>query len=189
MKPLQAVGLGLIIVILEARFPALRGWDAYFDPLGWLLVLYGVHRLPTELPRRNTVLLLAWLSAAASVPLSMPGVLTWLDDAEASLAWASNLPKFGFLALLCLALAEGATQRNATAWLSTVVTAIALVVVAPVLVFGAGWDWLAGTTGMAAQVVQIWAIWLFFTYSGREWAGASANEHANGPPEKGGPSR
>ena len=36
MKPLQAVGFGLIIVILEARLPFLGGYDAYFDPIGWL---------------------------------------------------------------------------------------------------------------------------------------------------------
>ena len=35
MKPLQAIAMGFVFVVLEARWPALGGFDAYFDPLGW----------------------------------------------------------------------------------------------------------------------------------------------------------
>lgn len=43
MKPLSSVAMGLVIVVLVARF---GGYDALPDPLGWLLVLWGVRRLP-----------------------------------------------------------------------------------------------------------------------------------------------
>ena len=42
MKPLQSVAMGLVIVVLVARYGE---YDALADPLGWLLVLWGVRRM------------------------------------------------------------------------------------------------------------------------------------------------
>ena len=39
VKPLQAVGMGLVIVVLTVP---VAGYDVLADPLGWLLVLVGL---------------------------------------------------------------------------------------------------------------------------------------------------
>jgi hypothetical protein len=108
VKPLQAVAMGYVFIALYARFD---GYDAYADPVGWLIVLYGVRRLPADLPNGVGVHYLGWLSWAVSVPLWFPSVVDRLEDADESLAWALELPQFGFGLLLCLSLA-GARPRS-----------------------------------------------------------------------------
>jgi hypothetical protein len=176
VKPLQAVAMGYVFIALYARFD---GYDAYADPVGWALVLYGVHRLPAELPSRGGVLYLGWIAGLVSVPLWFPAVIDRLEDADESLAWAIDLPQFGFGALLCISLARAATadgDARAARWLRMLATAIAVVAVLPVLVFGGGLDDLADPAGLAVQVVYVGLVWMMFQYSGRLWAGAPVVE-------------
>ena len=112
MKPLQAIAMGFVFVVLEAKWPALGGYDAYFDPFGWLLILYGVRGLPEDLPFRDTVRALGLIALAASVPLSVPQVVDWLEDGEPALAWAAYLPQFAFVGLLFHALAMAAIEAG-----------------------------------------------------------------------------
>ena len=42
MMPLQSIAMGLVIVVLVARLDS--GHDALADPVGWLLVVWGVCR-------------------------------------------------------------------------------------------------------------------------------------------------
>ena len=143
MKPLQSVAMGYVFIALYARF---SGYDAYADPVGWALVLYGVYRLPADLPSRGGVIYLGWLSGLVSIPLWFPAVIDALEDADPALGWAADLPQFGFGFLLCLALskaAEADDDLRAANWLRMLVTAIAVVAVLPVLVFGGGIDELA----------------------------------------------
>ena len=90
MRPLQSIAMGLVIVALSA--PVGDGYDALPDPLGWLLVVLGSRALPDQVPRRRVVVTLAWLAAAASVPLWVPGFSDAAYATHPSLGWALNLP-------------------------------------------------------------------------------------------------
>jgi hypothetical protein len=178
VKPLQSIAMGYVFIALYARF---GGYDAYADPIGWALVLYGAYRLPAELAGRGSVLYLGWLAALVSVPVWFPAVTDLLEDADESLAWAVDLPQFGFGALLCHTLSRAALaddDRRAAGWLRILSTGFVLVAALPVLVFGAGIEGLADTAGVAVQVVQVATVWLLFLYSGRVWAGAPVVEDA-----------
>jgi hypothetical protein len=180
VKPLQSIAMGYVFIALYARF---GGYDAYADPVGWALVLYGVYRLPADLERRGALLALGWLAALVSVPLWLPAVVDALEDGDPSLGWAVELPEFGFGVLLCHTLARAALAEDeprAAAWLRILSTGFVVVAVLPVLVFGAGIDELADTAGVAVQVVRVALIWLLFTYAGRVWAGAPVVEDAAG---------
>ncbi len=176
VKPLQSVAMGYVFIALYARF---NGYDAYADPVGWALVLYGVYKLPRDLPTRGAVIFLGWLSGLVSIPLWVPAVVDALEDADPSLAWAADLPQFGFGFLLCLALSNAAIADDdlrAANWLRMLMTAIGVVAVLPVLVFGGEIDELAEPASLAVQIVYIVLVWLMFQYSGRVWAGAPVVE-------------
>lgn len=182
MKPLQSIAMGLVIVVLVARF---RGYDAYADPLGWLLVLYGLRGLPQETPYRSTMVYAGGLAALVSIPLWVPVISELVDDADPALGWAANLPKFGFAAVLCLGLAQAAHRagaRKEASWLRVAMTGVTVVMVLPVLVFGAGVTELGDPAALAAQVVPLVLIVLLFSYAGRPWAGAPVPEDATDGP-------
>lgn len=188
MKPLQAIAMGFVFVVLEAKWPALGGYDAYFDPFGWLLILYGVRGLPEEQPFRDTLRALGLLALVASVPLSVPQVVDWLEDGEPALAWAAYLPQFAFVGLLFHALALAATESGEpkpARWLRVVVTATLIVMVAPILVFGAGFTGLADPAELVRFLVYVMAVWLLFSYSSRTWAGAPPVDQSIGRPRRG----
>lgn len=172
MKPLQAMAMGYVFIALYAKF---NGYDAYADPVGWALVLYGVHLLPHDFERRGTVLVAALVAGAVSVPLWFPAVAEWFDEADPSLAWAVGLPQLAFAGLLCHVLARGARdagEHRAAAWLRTLLTLFVVVALVPVLVFGGGLESLGPSAAAAVQLAQLALIWMLFLYSGREWAGA-----------------
>lgn len=170
MKPLQAVAVGLLVVALYARA---GGWDLLADPVGWLLVGVGAHRLPAAVPGRRGVVVLAGLALVVSVPLAVPAVVDALDDADPSLAWALLLPGFGATALLLHRLGAAAADADdaaAARWLRALVTATLVVAVAPVVVLGGGQDQLGPTAGLLAQLVSIVTIVALLRWSGRRWA-------------------
>lgn len=175
--------MGYVFIALYARF---SGYDAYADPVGWALVLYGVHRLPADLPSRTGVRYLGWLSWLVSIPLWFPAVVDRLEDADESLAWALDLPQFGFGLLLCLSLARSAVPDDdlrAAKWLQLLAALIAVVAVLPVLIFGGGIDELEDPASLAVQVTYIALVWLMFQYSGRVWAGAPVVEDEEKSPD------
>lgn len=180
MKPLQAIGLGVLVLALTAK---VGGYDIYADPVGWLLVLAGLTgfaQVEPPLPRRPLLRNVALVALAVSAVLWVPDVDAWLRDSEPALAWSANLPKFGFLALLCHCLAEAAEAsaeaktdlkgKVAALWLRTAETVLVFVMVAPVLVFGAGWSALSAAAGTAAALVLLMVMVLVFIYAYRPWA-------------------
>jgi uncharacterized membrane protein len=178
MRPLQSIAMGLVIVALSA--PLAGGYDALPDPLGWVLVLLGVRGLPADLPRRDTVVALAWLAAAVSVPVWFPAVSEAAYATHPSLGWALSLPQLGFAALLCHSLAASAVAAEDTkagSWLRLEMAGVVLAAVLPVVVFGAGVASLEVTMSNAAALVLITLIWLLFAYSARPWAVDRAADH------------
>lgn len=189
MRPLQSIAMGLVIVALNA--PVAGGYDALPDPLGWLLVVVGVRALPAEVPRRDTVVTLAWVATAVSVPLWFPGFSEAAYAVHPSLGWALNLPQLGFAAMLCHSLAgsaRAAEDHRAGAWLRTAMVGFLAAAVLPVVVFGAGVGSLETMSYVGAAVVLIVLIWLLFSYSARHWAGAQETRRGPHPPKEERPS-
>ena len=183
MKPLRSVAMGLVVVVLSARF---HGYDALADPVGWLLVLLGVRAFPAGIKHRRNLLRLAALAGLVSVVVWFPAVTEDLYDADASLGWVANLPQIFFSALLCHTLAlraEGAGDTRAARWLGLTRTAVIVVGLLPVLVFGAGLESFVVTSFLAAGTVAVLLIWLLFAYASRPWAtGLADHDAASLPP-------
>lgn len=168
MRALQAIGMGLLIVLVRAGTP-----DLLPDPLGWLLILYGVRRLPPDLPLRTGVLVSGVLAGAISVPLWVPPLADRVLAADESLQWAVNLPQVAFVTLLATALGMRASDRGdaaARGWWFLVATLSALAGLAPVLVFGGGVDALETPAVVVAGSVLLTAIILCFVHAARPWA-------------------
>lgn len=180
MKPLQSVAMGLVVVGLTASFGA---YDALPDPLGWVLVLVGVLRLPADLERRTALVLLAGLAGLVAVPLWFPSVAEALEDVDAAVAWALTLPQLGFVGLLCHVLANRAAAAGtwsdstsdtaAARRLRIGVTLTVVVAALPVLVLGADVDALATPAAVLAVATLVYVVWQLFSLSGRPWAGAA----------------
>ncbi|MCD4533160.1 hypothetical protein LRP67_03585 [Nocardioides sp. cx-169] len=182
MKPLQSVAMGCVFVALYAR---IQGYDAYADPFGWLLVLLGVRRLADETPLRGAMLGTAALALLVSLPLWVPAVRDPVGDLGASVGWALDLPAFACLAVLCHGLAEAADTADdpgAARWLRLLRTAVAVVALLPVLVFGAGVEDLVSTASLLSSAVYVALVWLLFGYSGRPWAVRAAVERPTASP-------
>ncbi|WP_395660021.1 hypothetical protein [Nocardioides sp.] len=168
MKPLQAVGMGLVIVALGAK---VNGYDLLADPLGWLLVLYGVRRLP-RLPWGSTVPFLCVVALAVSVLLWFPAVPSALADADPSLEWAASLPEIAAVGALCFGLArlaEEAGDRRARTWLRTACTLLVAVALVPVVVLSLR-SGAVGAMLLLGLVTIVLVIVLLFAYSARPWA-------------------
>jgi hypothetical protein len=174
--------MGLVVVGIHAGT-----WDLLPDPLGWLLVLYGVLGLPRDAAYRTGLLSLGGLALVAAGPLWLPTVVARLDDADPSLRWAVNLPQLGFLVLLGWAVAELARRGGDTSafrtW-RTVATFAALCALLPILVWGGGVASLEVPSYVLASLTLLAAIVLAFAHSGRPWAVAprpATPDDENGP--------
>jgi hypothetical protein len=172
VKPLQWIGMGLVVVALTA--PS-HGYDLLPDPVGWLLVVVGLRALPV--PQRGTLLGCAGVALVVSCVLWVPSVPTRLDDIDRSLTWAANLPQLVTTILIAHALAQQALlarDTRARRWLRTARDVLVVVTVLPVVVFGGGLDALVGTTYAVATLALVLLIWLLFAYASRPWATADA---------------
>lgn len=182
MKPLQAVAMGQVIVLVTAR-PFHSHWDLLADPLGWLLVLLGVQLLPAELAYRSSLITLSALALLASIPTWLPMVAAPIEDADPSLSWALTLPALGFVFVLGLGLSDRARAEKASSDFRTWRTVATLAVVCaalPVLVFGGGVTRLATlSAGLSGLLLPAAVIVLGFAHSGRPWLVDA--ETQNGP--------
>lgn len=169
MKPLQSVAMGLVIVVLVAKFD---GYDALADPVGWLLVIWGVRRMADS----STLLTLALGALLVAGAVWFPATQDLLDRSDPSLRWAINLPQVLFCVLLCRQLADlagGAGDQRARAWLRTTMLLNVVLAVAPVLVFAASADDLMASVHAAAAGVVLLLIVLLFAHARRPWAPGS----------------
>jgi hypothetical protein len=186
VKPLQWIGMGLVIVALTA--PA-HGFDLLPDPIGWVLVVVGLRALPV--PQRGTLLGVGVLALVVSCALWIPSVPTHIDDVDPSLTWAANLPQLVTTILIAHALSQQALlggDGRARRWLRTARDVLVVVTVLPALVFGGGLDSLVGTTYAVATLALVLLIWLLFSYASRPWAAAHpAREDTHDGPHRTGP--
>lgn len=162
--------MGYVIIALFARQ---GGYDLLPDPLGWVLVLLGVRRLPDPIDRA-TLSYVGALALLVSVPLWFPDVLDAIAREDASLAWAANLPALGFAALLFRQLSQAAQAAGApTAQmvLQGLFTLTLVVALLPVLVFGGDLTVLEDLAVGTEQVLNLAAVAVLFAYSGQRWAG------------------
>jgi hypothetical protein len=175
MRALQAIGMGLIIVLVRAGTP-----DLLPDPLGWLLILYGVRRLPPDLPLRTAVLTLGGLALVVSIPFWIPEVADRVLESDPSLQWAVNLPQLLFVVTLATALGRQAGEHAdaaARGWWFLVATLTGFAAAAPVLVFGGGVAVLETPSLVIAGAVLLTAIVLCFAHSARPWVASAALPH------------
>ncbi|MDQ6526366.1 hypothetical protein RB608_22285 [Nocardioides sp. LHD-245] len=176
MKPLQAVGLGLVLLALGPADAEPGTFDPLPDPFGWLLILIGLHGLNGALEARRMPALrfLGGLALAISVALVVPAVARWVAT-DPSLGWAADVPRFGFFALLCHQLSQAALRARSTGGASAFGMAaltLLFVLAAPPLAFGADWTGVGTAGEVAAQAVQLALVILCFVVAGRTWAGA-----------------
>ncbi len=176
MKPLQSVAMGLVLLALAARVHG--EYDLVPDPVGWLLVLHGLRRLPPELAHRPALRTLGVLALVMSVVLWFPSLASAIEDADESLLWVANLPQLAFVALLChgLAALAGPADAGATRWLRTAATLTVVAAVLPVLVLGAGASALTAVMVLGSAAVLVLVIVLLFRYADRPWALAPVDQ-------------
>jgi hypothetical protein len=176
VKPLQSIAMGFVIIAISARS---HGYDLLPDPVGWLLVLLGLGRLPATLPHRPALRSLGLLALVMSVVLWFPGLADGLENTDESLLWAANLPQLAFVALLCRALAELA-DGSAAGWLKTASTLTVVAALLPVVVLGAGASGLLVVMVVGSAAVLVLVIVLLFRYAARPWAGPQVDQTTPG---------
>ncbi|MGB0099575.1 MAG: hypothetical protein WBP61_04770 [Nocardioides sp.] len=167
MKPLQSIAMGLVFLALVVRVGG--EYDVIPDPLGWLLILQGLGRLPAALPHRPALRTLGLVALIMSAVLWFPGLVDGLADADEALLWAATLPQLAFVALLCRALAALADAR-AAAWLRTAAVLTVAAALLPVVVLGGDQLALVGVMVISSALVLILVIVLLFRYANRPWA-------------------
>lgn len=169
MRPLLLLAIGLLLIWLRLATPG--GLDLAPDPLGWILVILGLSRLPG--PRLPLARGLAVLALLVSLPLAVPTLAERLSDADPSLGWAVSLPQLAAIAALLTHLAALATESEdpaAAGWLIATRTGVGVMAVLPILAFGAGSD-LAGNAAAVVQlVVTLVSLALVLIYAERPWA-------------------
>lgn len=164
--------MGLLVVAIRAGEP-----DLLPDPLGWLLVLHGVRRLPRDLVGREALLVLGTLALLVSVPLWLPATAERILAADPALQWAANLPQLAFLLLLARVLARragGHGDRSAKGWWGLVSTTVVIAALLPVVVFGGGVTALESPALVTATLVLLTAIVLCFGHARRPWVHEAA---------------
>jgi hypothetical protein len=168
VKPLQAVAMGLVVVLLTAP---VHGFDLLADPVGWVLVLIGLSAL--QLPRGDLLVRLATLALLVAVPVWVPMVRDRLNITDPSLAWAASIPELLTVIVLAISLAGAATEAgdpDAARWLRTARTLMIVVALLPPVVLGGGLDSLAGAATVVGSLSLLLVILLLFRYAGRPWA-------------------
>lgn len=174
MRPLGLIAYGFLFVAVKVTFGR---YDVLADPIGWLLVLFGLRRMAraVDLPATMALAYLGILSLLCSGPLWWPSTASALDRGDPSVLWSVGLGELLFTAVLChglATLAQGAKDGRAVLWFRSCEAGLLIGAVAPVLYFGAGLDWLKGV-GNLGQILQLVVLVLCFVYSGKEWTGAA----------------
>lgn len=187
VSPLQRIGLGLILVVLPADFPAhphpaWNYYDALPPPLGWLLILSGIFRLmrDTELDLRITRTA-AVVALLVSIPMWFPQVNHYLvpqynPGVSQSWQWLIALPSWVFGYFFCktvgdTAIAREPRERGVAGWFGLLRWGFVAAAALPVVVYGADVAGIEHTMKLVIGLVEICFIVAMFTYHRRDWLG------------------
>jgi hypothetical protein len=185
MSPLQKIAMGLVIVFVPAYFPAdphpeWQVYDALPDPVGWALVLWGMHALARHLDV-DVASWLAWVAFAVSVPLWFPQVNHLLvpeynDSIDVSFQWFISLPQAAFgLALARKIGREGELQQPRDRFVAgrygVLTWAFGATIVLPVIAYGGGVEGLVNPTLVGIGLVNVVFIYYLFRVHRRSWLG------------------
>lgn len=171
MAPLQAMAMGLILIALDSQ----SRFDLFPDPLGWLLVLWGVAKL--ALPERATLLTATGVALATSAALFIPVVEEAIGDAGLAMIWAAQLPDLAFVVVLCRALIAGARRqkpidRTVAGRFGVALTAAVVVIALVPIGAAAENDGLITAADGGFVLLWLWLVWNLFAVSGRTWLAA-----------------
>src|SRR6476620_126016 len=171
VTPLQKVAMGLVIVVVSARF---GGYDALPDPVGWALVVAGLLPLRTGLPLGGWALALAVVAGLVAVPLWLPAVA---DRVSPSGQWGAGLPQTLCCLVLCIGLAQVADRAGDREAVRFGLLRWAFVGVAagPVLVYGGGVDALAAPLAVLAVLTNVAFVYYLFKVSRRGYGSTVAD--------------
>jgi len=170
MTPLQKVAMGLVIVIVDARF---EDFDAVPDVLGWVVALVGLRDLRERLDG------VGWLLFAAAMSTAVAGAELWpgaMDSLDKSTGWFLSLPQLLFSVLMCQAMTvlaevdDPATARR-FGWLRWVFGALML---APAVGYGGGVEAVVKGGELVTIAANVYLVYLLFKVSRQPYATAPA---------------
>lgn len=167
MSPLLRIALGLIVVVLRGD---LDGWDLYPDPLGWLLILWGVWGLGERLPVGG-LRGVALVAGLVSIPLTVPSVRADLSE---PLLWAASLPQLVFCLLLCTLLRAAGREHDdpvVARRFGVLRWVFLLMTVLPVVAIGGGIDVLREPTDAVALIANAVLVFYLLVVHRRPWLG------------------
>lgn len=169
MIALQAIAMGLLMVILDVR---VGQWDLIPDPVGWGLVLLGLTRMRGPVPR-GTMLVLAAVAGLISFVSVDGGVLEELDP---SMGWLISLVELAFDITLASVVAEvlAASRPDLARRLRTLRWFFAAAAIAPVIIFGAGAGVLLVPVAILVIATYVYYIYLLFVAAAPFEAATSA---------------
>jgi len=185
MSPLQRIAMGLVIVLLPANFPhdphpVWAFYDALPDPLGWALVLTGVHALRGHLDV-DVLAWFGWVALVVSVPLWFPQlnhllVPEYNHGIDVSFQWFLSLPQTVFSLLLARSIGRTAElqeprDRFVAGRFGVLTWAFAALAVLPAIAYGGGVDALVNPTLVGIGVVNVAFIYYLFRVHRRTWLG------------------
>jgi hypothetical protein len=178
MSPLQKIAMGMVIVIGSAYFPAYPSpswerYDALPDPLGWLLVLFGVFALARADDTFDGIRWMAVIAALVSVPMWFPQVHHQLD---ASGEWFASLPQLVFCLFLAreigmLGAGQSPRDGHVAKRFGLLVWGFTLAGVLPVFALGGDLTELESPTLVVSALVNVGLVYFLFRVHRREWLG------------------
>ena len=170
--------MGMVFIAGYAPFPAhphphWKVYDGLADPVGWVLVVLGVHALSRTMTGLDGVRWAAWIAGVVSVPLWVPQLTHRLSDSG---AWALSMPQTAFCLLLAKEIAERAlTEEPADPYLprrfGLLMWAFVVLVVLPPVAIGGDITALDDVTVGAAFIVNLAFIYYLFRVHRRTWLG------------------
>jgi hypothetical protein len=163
--------MGLVLVVLNASVGD-PGLDLIPDPVGWALVLLGVHRLPERIAHRAPMTVLAALALVVSVLLWVPDVARELLDLEESFLWVLDLPTPLFVLVLARAVGAAAGRggdATARTWWRVVLVGTVLTILLPPVAYAAQVVALAVVVVALAIGTLVTCLVLCFAHSARPW--------------------
>lgn len=157
MTALQAIAMGLVMVILDVR---VERWDLIADPLGWGLVILGLTRMRGPVPR-GTLLGLAAVAGVISF-VSVDGAL--LESLDPSMAWLISLMELAFDITLATVVADvlADSRPDLARRLRTLRWFFVAAAIAPVMIFGADIGVLLVPVAILVIVTYVYYIYLLF---------------------------